>query len=252
MVIDLKGKNILVTGASRGIGRSIAEKLGAAGARVAIHYNKNKAEAEKLAAQIGNKAAVFQANLENKSECRKLFSEALNSFGHLDVLVNNAGISVSAAVDAPDKDWDDIWDRTMRINLDAVGILCREAIKHFSERKEGRIITLASRASFRGDTPEYMGYAASKGGLVSLSRSIARGYGKKGIKAFLLAPGFVETDMARDFMNEYGKEFVLKDLALNTLTQPENISPFVVLLASGLGDHATGCTIDINAGSYVH
>lgn len=252
MTIDLKGKNILVTGASRGIGKSIAEKLAEAGARVAIHYNTNKAEAEKLAIQAGNGSAAFQANLENKMECRKLFKEVLSSFGHLDVLVNNAGVSLSAPVKASDEEWDSIWERTHRINLDAVGILCREAIGHFSERKAGRIITLASRASFRGDTPEYLAYASSKAGLVGLSRSIARGYGKLGIKAFLLAPGFVETDMARDFMNEYGKEYVLSDLALNDLTQPENISPFVVLLASGLGDHATGCTIDINAGSYVH
>lgn len=252
MHIDLKGKNILVTGASRGIGKSIAEKLAEAGGRVAIHYNKNKEEAEKLAQQIGNNAAVFKANLENKTECRKLFNDVLSSFKHLDVLVNNAGVSFCAPVSDEDKKWDDLWDKTMRINLDAVGILCREAINHFSERNQGRIITIASRASFRGDTPEYMAYAASKGGLVSLSRSIARGYGKKGIKAFLIAPGFVETDMAQEFIDEYGKDYVLNDLALTTLTQPENISPFVVLLSSGLGDHATGCTIDINAGSYVH
>ncbi len=252
MIIDLKGKNILVTGASRGIGKSIAEKLAAAGGRVAIHYNKNKEEAEKLAHQMGNNAAVFKANLENKNECRDLFKEVIRSFNHLDVLINNAGVSFCSPVNDEDKNWDDLWDRTMRINLDAVGILCREAIKHFSERNEGRIITIASRASFRGDTPEYIAYAASKGGLVSLSRSIARGYGKKGIKAFLIAPGFVETDMAQEFIDEYGKDYVLSDLALTTLTQPENISPFVVLLSSGLGDHATGCTIDINAGSYVH
>ena len=252
MNIDLKGKNILVTGASRGIGKSIAEKLAAAGARVAIHYNKNKEEAEKLAKQIGNNAAIFKADLENKNECRKLFNDVLHSFKYLDVLVNNAGVSFCSDMNDADKNWDEIWDRTMKINLDAVGILCREAIKHFSERNEGRIITIASRASFRGDTPEYIAYAASKGGLVSLSRSIARGYGKKGIKAFLIAPGFVETDMAQEFIDEYGKDYVLSDLALTTLTQPENISPFVVLLSSGLGDHATGCTIDINAGSYVH
>ncbi|MGQ0829611.1 MAG: SDR family NAD(P)-dependent oxidoreductase [Bacteroidota bacterium] len=252
MVIDLKGKNVLVTGASRGIGKSLAEKLAAAGARVAIHYNRNKEEAEKLAEQIGNRAAIFKADLENKNECRKLFSNVLDSFKHIDVLVNNAGVSLSSPVDGLDKDWDNDWDKTMRINLDAVGILCREAIHHFTERKEGRIITIASRASFRGDTPEYIAYAASKGGLVSLSRSIARGYGKKGIKAFLIAPGFVQTDMAQDFINEYGEAYVLNDLALPSLTQPENISPFVVFLSSGLGDHATDCTIDINAGSYVH
>lgn len=252
MVIDLKGKNVLVTGASRGIGKSIAEKLASAGARVAIHYNNNKEEAEKLAQQIGSNATTFKANLEKKEECRKLFKDVLSSFKHLDVLVNNAGVSLCSPVDAADIDWDNDWDKTMRINLDAVGILCREAIHHFTERNEGRIITIASRASFRGDTPEYIAYAASKGGLVSLSRSIARGYGKKGIKAFLIAPGFVQTDMAQDFIDEYGEAYVLNDLALPTLTQPENISPFVVFLSSGLGDHATGCTIDINAGSYVH
>jgi len=252
MVIDLKGKNVLVTGASRGIGKSIAEKLAAAGARVAIHYNNNKEEAEKLAHQIGNNAAIFKADLENKAECRKLFSTVLDSFKYIDVLVNNAGVSISSSLDGSDTVWDKDWDKTMRINLDAVGILCREAIHHFTDRNEGRIITIASRASFRGDTPEYIAYAASKGGLVSLSRSIARGYGKKGIKAFLIAPGFVQTDMAQDFINEYGEAYVLNDLALPTLTQPENISPFVVLLSSGLADHATGCTIDINAGSYVH
>ena len=179
MVIDLKGKNVLVTGASRGIGKSIAEKLATAGARVAIHYNKNKEEAEKLAQQIGNNAEIFKADLENRSECRNLFNEVLNSFKHLDVLVNNAGVSICSPVDGSDKDWDNDWDKTMRINLDAVGILCREAIHHFTERNEGRIITIASRASFRGDTPDHIAYAASKGALVSLSRSIARGYGKK-------------------------------------------------------------------------
>jgi NAD(P)-dependent dehydrogenase (short-subunit alcohol dehydrogenase family) len=252
MHINLTGKNILVTGASSGIGKAIAEQLANSGARVAIHYNKNKEAAEKLASQIGNNSAVFKANLENKNECRQLFADVISSFNHIDVLVNNAGVSLFSQVNDEDKNWDDLWDKTMKINLDAVGILCREAIKHFTERNEGRIITIASRASFRGDTPEYLAYAASKGGLVSLSRSIARGYGKKGIKAFLIAPGFVETEMAQDFINEYGKDYVLSDLALPTLTQPENISPFVVLLASGLGDHATGCTIDINAGSYVH
>jgi NAD(P)-dependent dehydrogenase (short-subunit alcohol dehydrogenase family) len=97
-----------------------------------------------------------------------------------------------------------------------------------------------------------MAYAASKGGLVALTRSIARGFGKEGIVAFTLAPGFVRTDMAQDFIDQYGAGYVVNDLALNTLTEADDIAPFAVLLASGLADHATGCTIDLNAGSYVH
>ena len=97
-----------------------------------------------------------------------------------------------------------------------------------------------------------MSYAASKGGVIALTRSIARGFGKDGICAFVLAPGFVRTDMAQDFIDEYGEASVVGDLALDHLTEPTDLSPIVVLLASGLADHATGATIDLNAGSYVH
>ena len=104
-----------------------------------------------------------------------------------------------------------------------------------------------------GDTtPAYMSYAASKGGVVALTRSLARGFGKDGICAFVLTPGFVRTDMAQDFIDEYGEAFVVGDLALDHLTEPAHLAPLVVLLASGLADHATGTTIDVNAGSYVH
>jgi NAD(P)-dependent dehydrogenase (short-subunit alcohol dehydrogenase family) len=138
------------------------------------------------------------------------------------------------------------------VNLRAVGLLCRAAIRHFGERGGGRIVTIASRAAFRGDTLEYLAYAASKGGLVALHRTIARGCGKQNIASFLIAPGFVRTDMAQDSIDRYGEDFVVKDLALPRLTEPEDLAPLVVLLASGLADHATGSTIDVNAGSYVH
>jgi NAD(P)-dependent dehydrogenase (short-subunit alcohol dehydrogenase family) len=140
----------------------------------------------------------------------------------------------------------------MAVNLRAPELLCRLAIRHFRTQGGGRILNVASRAAFRGDTPDFMAYAASKGGLVALTRSIARGFGKEGIVAFTLAPGFVRTDMAQDFIDQYGAGYVVNDLALNTLTEADDIAPFAVLLASGLADHATGCTIDLNAGSYVH
>ena len=126
------------------------------------------------------------------------------------------------------------------------------AVAHFQQHGGGRIINVASRAAFRGDTPDYMAYAASKGGLVALTRSLARGFGKDGICAFTLAPGFTRTDMAQDFIDAYGEDYATSDLALNTLTAPEDIAPTAVFLASGYADHATGATIDLNAGSYVH
>jgi NAD(P)-dependent dehydrogenase (short-subunit alcohol dehydrogenase family) len=140
----------------------------------------------------------------------------------------------------------------MHVNLRAPELLCRHALPHFRERGDGRIISVASRAAFRGDTSDYVTYAASKAGLVALTRSIARGFGDDGVKAFTLAPGFTRTDMARDFIDTYGEEHATSDLALDELTEPEDIAPFVVFLASGHADHATGATIDVNAGSYVH
>jgi NAD(P)-dependent dehydrogenase (short-subunit alcohol dehydrogenase family) len=140
----------------------------------------------------------------------------------------------------------------MALNLRAVGILCQEAILHFQSRKNGRIINVASRAAYRGDSAEFLAYAASKGGVVSLSKSIARAFGKDGVKCFVLAPGWVNTDMTKESIAKYGKDHILQDAALKRLTQPEDIAPLVTLLVSGLADHATGTTVDINAGSYVH
>ncbi|MEM6526357.1 MAG: SDR family oxidoreductase, partial [Bacteroidota bacterium] len=115
----------------------------------------------------------------------------------------------------------------------------------------GIIINISSRAARRGDTSDYLAYAASKGGLEAITKSIARAYGKKGITAFGVAPGFTRTDMAQDFIKAYGEDYVLNDLSLPELTEPKDIAQTVVFLASGLARHATGTTIDINAGSYV-
>jgi 3-oxoacyl-[acyl-carrier protein] reductase len=140
----------------------------------------------------------------------------------------------------------------MMVNLNAAALLCKRAVAHFQQQGGGRIISISSRAAFRGDTADYLAYAASKGGLVSLTRSLARAFGKQGIRAFIIAPGFTRTEMAQDFIDQYGEDYALNDIALERLTEPADLGPMVVLLASGLADHATGCTIDINAGSYVH
>jgi len=249
---DLSGKNILVTGASRGIGRAIALELVEHGARVIGHYRSSKVEAEKLSEQVGKNLVMMQANLAKRDHVRLLFDRAVAEFGHLDVIVNNAGIAISSDPDGDDEKWLDDWDLTQAVNLRALGYLCKLAIEHFKTNKEGRIINISSRAAFRGDTPSYLAYAASKGGVVALTRSIARAYGKQNIKAFNIAPGFVMTDMAQDFVEQYGESFIKDDLALDELTQPEDVAHMVTFLSTGMGDHATGGTFDINAGSYVH
>lgn len=252
MHIDLTGTNILITGASRGIGRAMARAMGEAGARVGLHGHRNMESAQSLANELGNGARAFQADLADVDATECLFDEVFHAFGRIHVLVNNAGIALQMPLDTPTQAWHEAWQKTMAVNLRAVEQLCRRAIGHFRRNAGGRIINVASRAAFRGDEPDYMAYAASKGGVVALTRSIARGYGKDGICAFVLAPGYVRTDMAQDFIDVYGEAHAVSDLALDHLTEPADLAPIAVLLASGLADHATGCTIDLNAGSYVH
>ncbi|HXS20687.1 MAG TPA: SDR family oxidoreductase [Steroidobacteraceae bacterium] len=252
MRIDLGNTSVLVTGASRGIGAAAALAMGKAGARVAIHYRDQRPQAEALAGQIGAAAEIFQADLGRVAECTALWEAVTARFGRINTLVNNAGIAVSSPLESATEDWVAGWDATMAVNLRAPAVLSRLAIEHFRARGGGRIINISSRAAFRGDQPPYLAYAASKGGLVALTRSIARGFGKAGITAFNVAPGFTRTDMAKDFLDQYGENYVAGDIALRRLTEPDDIAPFIVFLASGLADHATGCTIDVNAGSYVH
>lgn len=253
MYINLSGLNILVTGASRGIGKAIATKLAEAGATIAIHYNKNVREAENLAHILGNESKAFQADLSNPDEAAKLFERVALEMGSIEVLINNAGVAISAPIASSDEEWLNCWNQTMQVNLTSSALLCKKAVEHFLQRKSaGRIINISSRAAFRGDQAEHIAYAASKAGLVSITKSIARAYGKAGIKAFVVAPGFVRTDMALEFMEQYGEEHTKGDVALERLTEPKDLAPLITFIASGMADHSTGSTFDINAGSYMH
>jgi NAD(P)-dependent dehydrogenase (short-subunit alcohol dehydrogenase family) len=251
MNISLKNQRILVTGASRGIGRAITRQLSESGAEVIIHYNSSQAEAESLQNQLKNPAHIEACDLSNSAEVVGFVPRLIKKYGPLSGLVNNAGISPTAPDTLPTGEWLQIWEKVMAVNATAVGILTKEFVDQAKIQENGRVVMISSRAAFRGDTPDYLAYAASKGALVSLTRSIARHYGKQGIKAFLIAPGFTRTDMANGILAEYGEEFALKDIALKELTLPEDIAPMVTLLCSGLADHATGTSIDMNAGSYV-
>lgn len=252
MNISLEGKTVLITGASRGIGKAAAKEFAAAGARVAIHYHQNRQEAEKMSLEAGNGSQAFGADLGTGEGPAKLWNAVTETMGSVDVLINNAAVAVASPFEKEDEAWLHDWGHTMMVNLNASAMLCKKAVEHFRTRGGGRIISISSRAAFRGDTADYVAYAASKGGLVSLTRSIARAFGKEGIKAFIVAPGFTRTDMAQDFIDRYGEDYALNDIALPKLTVPEDIAPTLLFLASGLADHATGTTIDINAGSYVH
>ncbi|MEF8816053.1 MAG: SDR family oxidoreductase [Salinibacter sp.] len=252
MQIDLSDQTLLVSGASRGIGRAIALALADAGATVAVHYGRSADAAQEVAAACGPDARPFQADLTDLEATDRLVDDVLDTYDRLHGLVLNAGVARSMPLAADTADWAADWDDTMHVNLRAPELLCRHALPHFQSEDGGRIISVASRAAFRGDTPDYMAYAASKAGLVALTRSIARGFGADNIKGFTVAPGFTRTDMAQDFIDEYGEAHATSDLALNELTEPADVASVVVFLASGHADHATGTTVDVNAGSYVH
>lgn len=217
-----------------------------------IHYNSNRDAAETLRQELDGKAILAQCNLKDSAEVLGFIPKLVAQYGPMTGLVNNAGVSISAPDTLNTSSWLKIWQDTMAINATALGILCKEFVDQARLQKEGRIVNIASRAAFRGDTTDYIAYAASKGAVVSLTRTIARHYGKEGIKAFLIAPGFTRTDMADEILAEYGEGFALDDIALSELTEPKDLAPMVTLLCSGLADHATGASIDINAGSYVH
>jgi 3-oxoacyl-[acyl-carrier protein] reductase len=250
MNIDLTGQRALVTGASRGIGQAIATALAASGARVVAHYGSRRAGAEQ-AIQGAAGCSAIGADLSDAHACARLVAEAAAALGGLDLLVNNAGVAIETSLDAPLDAWVRDWNTTLSVNLTASAILTREVLPRFRDAGGGRVVFIASRAAFRGDTPEYIAYAASKGGMVALARSIARGMGRDNVKSFVVSPGFTRTEMAEAFISEYGEEYAMRDMVLDRMTEPRDIAPLVVFLASGLADHCTGTAIDVNAASYV-
>ncbi|NHF59931.1 SDR family oxidoreductase [Flavobacteriaceae bacterium TP-CH-4] len=251
ITIDLRGKTILVTGASDGIGKATADFLMTMGARVGVHYHSNKSAAEQLVAKHGIGSHTFQADLSKEQEVFQLFESVIAHFGKIDVIIANAGVFLSHSTKENTAAWLAVWKRTIEVNLNSVGILTKLGIDHFRTHREGRFIYIGSRAAFRGETEEYLAYAASKGGITSLARSVARSFGKENIKAFVVAPGFTRTPMAESFIAKYGEQRVLDEIALNQLTTPEDLAPLIGMLCSGAMDHATGATIDVNGGSHI-
>jgi NAD(P)-dependent dehydrogenase (short-subunit alcohol dehydrogenase family) len=252
--MTLTGKHILITGASRGIGAAIAHSVAKQGARVALHYVSSQTKAQAVLDSLPNPSShtIVQADLTQPNAAKVLWQEAVASLGHIDVVVNNAGKQYTAGVEADNELWDNTWHTTLQLNLTAAADLCRDAINHFKARQVGgRIVNIASRAGHRGDGPDYMHYAAAKGGLLALTKSIARGFAKDDILAFAITPGFTETDLATDILNEMGHEAATREIPLGDLAQPEEIGETVAFLCTDVVRHMTGATIDINGASYV-
>jgi 3-oxoacyl-[acyl-carrier protein] reductase len=250
-MIDLTDRVVLITGAAGGIGSATSRTLAAAGASLLIH-DVNEARLASLAGELGDRATSFVVDLRDRAAVQRLWREALAVHGRIDVLVNNAGIYPPAPLDMDLDAWTGVWDLSLGVNLVAPAILCREAIGTFSAQdKGGTIINMASRAAFRGEDPEFWHYAAAKAGVVAMTRTIARQYGRSGVTAFALAPGYVDTDFNRPFAEKFGVEAAARDTGLGEVAQPQDVANVIAFLASGLARHATGTTIDINSASYV-
>jgi NAD(P)-dependent dehydrogenase (short-subunit alcohol dehydrogenase family) len=235
--------HILVTGASRGIGAAIAAAL--RDHRVVGHSS------------MGG-GGLIAADLARPGAAAALWDEALARLdGRIDVLVNNAGIFEASPLDAAHEEWVAAWERTQRVNLTAAAELCRLAVIHFQQRIArggaggGRIVNVASRAAWRGDSPDHWHYAASKGGMVAMTKSIARAYAGAGIYAFAVCPGFTVTGMVDDYLASRGGIAALGDLPIGRPATPEEIGETVRWLATDAPPSATGAAIDVNGASYV-
>jgi 3-oxoacyl-[acyl-carrier protein] reductase len=252
-MIDLTGKVVLVTGASRGIGAVTAKTLHQAGATVILHYGQGQTEAEAVAAELGaDRVHLLQADLAVPGQAVQLWEDAIALHPQINVLVNNAATMPAAPIEADWDAWSTAWQQTLQVNLLSVADLCREAIRHFQAGPGGILINIASRAAFRGDGPEFMPYAASKGGVISLTRTIARGFAQDGVLAYAIAPGFVHTDRIEEVMQEKGTDYVTRDIPIGVPADPQDIANLIAFLAAGLARHATGATFDVNGASYFH
>jgi 3-oxoacyl-[acyl-carrier protein] reductase len=243
---------VLVTGAAGGIGAATARTLVADGGSVVVHDLRADGRLAELAAELGAAAHPLSADLSDLAAADALWHEAVAWRGHVDVLVNNAGIYEAANPEDELAAWRAAWERTLAICLVAPAALCRAAIASFGSRPGGGIIVnLASRAAWRGEDADYWHYAAAKAGVVAMTKTIARQYGRQGVTAFAVAPGFVDTPFNAPAVAEHGMEMFVKDTALGEVAQPQDVANVIAFLASGKARHATGATIDVNSASYV-
>jgi NAD(P)-dependent dehydrogenase (short-subunit alcohol dehydrogenase family) len=249
VAIDLGGKVTVITGASRGIGAETARTMAAAGARVIVNYHSSDDAADAVVRDIGQNAIAIRADVSDPAAVKELIDEVVARFGRIDVLVNNAAVFEYNPFDGDDYDaWQRGWHRTFDLNVFAAANAAWLAMRAMRRSGGGKIINVASRAAWRGET-EFADYGASKAALVNLTRSIARGCAKDNIVASCVAPGFIETEMAKpELMKHYDE--IVNQIPLRRVGSVGDVAGVILFLASSMGDYLNGVTIDINGGSW--
>jgi 3-oxoacyl-[acyl-carrier protein] reductase len=232
--------NILITGASRGIGAATYELLKSRGHNVVGHSTKGSQD-------------LIAGDLMDPAAPRNIWDTALDELGgQIDVLVNNAGIYEAVPDNATDEEWRAAWNRTLTVNLQAAADLSKLAVSHFLDLGiPGRIVNVASRAGWRGDSPQHWHYAASKSALIGMTKTIARGYAAEGILAFAVAPGFTVSEMTEEYLQGRGGAAIVADIPLGRVASTDEVAEVIRWLATEAPASSTGSTIDVNGASYV-
>jgi 3-oxoacyl-[acyl-carrier protein] reductase len=252
-VADLTGKTILVTGGSRGIGEGIVRGLAAQGASVILNYTTSKERAEQIADEIGcDRCLPVQAHMDRVEDLERLWAEAVAWKGRVDVLVNNAAVRQPIAMTTPAAEWNAHWVYTLKVNLIATAQLSRMAVLHFQEKGGGSIIGISARIAVRGDRPDFFHDGASKGGMNSLLRGIARFYAKDNIQTYILCVGVINTRQGDDMLKIYGAQEMLAEIPAGHFGEPEDVANVVVFCASGKAKYSSGTTIDVTGASFIH
>jgi 3-oxoacyl-[acyl-carrier protein] reductase len=247
-MIDLSGKRILVTGGSRGIGRACCELAAAAGARVAIGYRFERPAAEAVVQSIvdaGGEAHCVAAELADRGEAEMLVDDAAERFGGLDVLINNHGIWKGSPIDEMS---DNEWNEMIGINLSGAFHVIRAAVPHFKAGGGGTIVNLSSTAGQRGEAG-HSHYAATKGALISMTKSLAVELAPHGIRTNCVAPGWVDTDMSHETLNGPRADEIRAAIPLGRAGTAEEIANAVLFLASPLAAFINGEILNVNGGA---
>ncbi len=247
-MIDLKNKTALITGGSRGIGKACVRYLSRAGAEVAFTYNTNKNIAENLCKELIDSSIVraFKVNALSEDEINTAINSVEKECGKIDILVNNAGIWEEGKID--DLTLAD-WEKTLSINLTGTYLFTKYTVPLMKKHNFGRIINISSTAGQRGEV-DHSHYAASKGGMIAFTKSLAGELGKYNITVNSVAPGWVRTDMTKDTLeNKLREKEIIKEIPLRKIALPNDVAGSVLFLASELASHITGSVINVNGGS---
>lgn len=250
--MDFTDRVVLVTGGSRGIGRATVRQFAERGGRVIVHYRGNvDAARETLESLPGDGHAMETADLSDPAGPRTLAARVLASHGRIDVLVNNAGVWVEhPPAETGSEEWDAAWETTIGTNLLGPARLIHAVTPAMIAAGGGRIVNVSSRGAFRGE-PDGPAYAASKAGLNAMGQSLAKALGRHGIHVFTVAPGFVETEMAREFLDGPQGEFLRRESPLGRVARPEEVARTILFLAADGAEFLTGCIVDVNGASYL-